>query len=60
MLNVFGHSGFPVTSSVEYGACTLRFSIDPTATYRAALAYRELSRNPPGRGPASSCDTRQT
>jgi GNAT superfamily N-acetyltransferase len=44
MLDVFHHSGFPVTSSIEYGTVTLRFPIEPTDAYRAALAGREVSR----------------
>ena len=44
MLDVFHHSGFPVTSSVEYGTVTLRFPIEPTDAYEAALADREASR----------------
>jgi GNAT superfamily N-acetyltransferase len=44
MLDVFHHSGFPVTSSVEYGTVTLRFPIEPTDDYRAALDNRETSR----------------
>jgi GNAT superfamily N-acetyltransferase len=44
MLDVFHHSGFPATSSVEYGTVTLRFPIEPTEAYRAALHDREASR----------------
>jgi GNAT superfamily N-acetyltransferase len=44
MLDVFHHSGFPVTSSVEYGTVTLRFPIEATDDYRAALDDRETSR----------------
>ena len=44
MLDVFHHSGFPVSSSVEYGTITLRFPIERTEAYRAALADRETSR----------------
>ena len=44
MLDVFRHSGFPVSSSVEYGTVTLRFPIEPTDSYRAALADRQASR----------------
>jgi hypothetical protein len=43
MLGVFHHAGFPVTSSVEYGTVTLRFPIEPTEAYRAALTDRETS-----------------
>ena len=44
MLDVFHHSGFPATSSVEYGTVTLRFPIEPTDAYLAALNDREASR----------------
>jgi GNAT superfamily N-acetyltransferase len=44
MLDVFRHSGFPVSSSVEYGTVTLRFPITPCEEYRAALAQREETR----------------
>jgi GNAT superfamily N-acetyltransferase len=44
MLDVFRHSGFPISSSVEYGTVTLRFPIEPTDSYRAALADRGASR----------------
>jgi GNAT superfamily N-acetyltransferase len=44
MLDIFHHSGFPVTSTVEYGTVTLRFPIEPTDAYRAALDDREASR----------------
>jgi GNAT superfamily N-acetyltransferase len=44
MLDVFRHAGFPVTSSIEYGTVTLRFPIEPTDAYEAALADREASR----------------
>jgi GNAT superfamily N-acetyltransferase len=44
MLDVFRHSGFRVRSSVEYGTVTLRFPIEPTDAYRAALGDREASR----------------
>lgn len=44
MLDVFRHAGFPISSSVEYGTVTLRFPIEPTETYRAALACREAER----------------
>ena len=47
MLDVFRHAGFPVTSGVEYGTVTLRFSIVPTDDYRAALAAREAIRQVP-------------
>jgi GNAT superfamily N-acetyltransferase len=44
MLDVFRHAGFPVSSSVEYGTVNLHFPIEPTDSYRAALADREASR----------------
>jgi GNAT superfamily N-acetyltransferase len=53
MLDVFHHSGFPVTSSVEYGTVTLRFPIEPTDAYRAALGDREASRRRLGRRQAT-------
>lgn len=52
MLDVFRHAGFPVTSSVEYGTVTLRFPIEPTDAYEAALADREVSRQRGGDGQA--------
>lgn len=44
MLDVFHHSGFPVSSSIEYGTVILHFRIEPTESYRASLAEREYSR----------------
>jgi GNAT superfamily N-acetyltransferase len=44
MLDVFHHSGFHVSSTIEYGTVILHFSIEPTDAYRAALANREASR----------------
>jgi GNAT superfamily N-acetyltransferase len=44
MLDVFHHSGFPVSSSVEYGTAILRFPIAPTDDYLAALDERESAR----------------
>jgi len=44
MLDVFHHSGFPVSSNIEYGTVTFHFPIEPTAAYREALAGRETSR----------------
>jgi GNAT superfamily N-acetyltransferase len=60
MLSVFRHAGFPITSSIEYGTATLRFSISPTAAYRAALAAREATRGWPAKGQASPCEIGQT
>jgi len=45
MLDVFRHAGFPVSSSIEYGTVTLRFPIQLTDDYRAALAAREATRS---------------
>ena len=45
MLDVFRHAGFCLASSVEYGTVTLRFPIEPTEKYRAALAERESRRH---------------
>jgi GNAT superfamily N-acetyltransferase len=56
MLDVFHHSGFPVTSSVEYGTVTLRFPIEPTDAYRAALDDRKASRQCPSSAPATTHD----
>jgi GNAT superfamily N-acetyltransferase len=50
MLDVFHHAGFPVTSRVEYGTVILHFPIEPTDSYRAALAERESSRQQRSRG----------
>jgi GNAT superfamily N-acetyltransferase len=47
MLDVFRHTGFPVTSSIEYGTVILRFPIAPTDEYLAALAAREARRGTP-------------
>jgi GNAT superfamily N-acetyltransferase len=44
MLDVFHHSGFPVTSAVEHETVSLRFPIEPTDAYRASLNDREASR----------------
>jgi GNAT superfamily N-acetyltransferase len=44
MLDVFHHAGFPIDSSVEYGTVILRFPIEPTEAYDAALTERERSR----------------
>ena len=40
MLDVFRHTGFPVSARTEYGTVTLRFPIAPTADYEAARARR--------------------
>ena len=57
MLDVFRHAGFPIASSVEYGTVTLRFPIEPTEAYRAALADREASRQALEESQDSSCGT---
>jgi GNAT superfamily N-acetyltransferase len=44
MLDVFHHAGFPISWSVEYGTVILRFPIEPTEAYHAALTERERSR----------------
>jgi GNAT superfamily N-acetyltransferase len=59
MLDVFYHSGFPVTSSVEYGTVTLRFPIESTENYRAALDDRESSRHWRGESPTTIHDVRE-
>lgn len=40
MLDVFRHTGFPVSAHTEYGTVTLRFPIAATAEYEAARARR--------------------
>jgi GNAT superfamily N-acetyltransferase len=45
MLDVFGHAGFLVSSSVDYGTVTLRFSIEITDAYQSALSRREAERS---------------
>ncbi len=40
MLEVFSHSGFPITRHYEYGTVSLRFPITPTSSYQASLAHR--------------------
>jgi GNAT superfamily N-acetyltransferase len=44
MLNVFHHSGFEITTRVEYGTVWLRFGIEMSEKYRAALAARDQTR----------------
>jgi GNAT superfamily N-acetyltransferase len=44
MLDVFRHTGFPVSTTIEFGTVVLRFPIEPTATYLAALESREATR----------------
>ena len=40
MLDVFFHSGFDVTSQLEYGTVSLRFPLEPTPRSEAARAER--------------------
>ena len=57
MLDVFHHAGFSVTSTIEFGSVTLRFSIEPTERYRVALAERETRRHlTPAMHPAAPND----
>lgn len=51
MLDVFRHTGFPVTSSIEYGTVILRFPIAPTEEYATVLASREARRGTPQGAP---------
>ena len=44
MLEVFTHSGFPITRSYEYGTVSLRFPIARTASYDASSRSRQTSR----------------
>jgi GNAT superfamily N-acetyltransferase len=44
MLDVFHHSGFEVSSKIECGVVSLRFGIEMTESYRAALAARDQMR----------------
>jgi GNAT superfamily N-acetyltransferase len=45
MLDVFHHSGFDVSSKIDYGTVWLRFGIEMTESYRDALAARDKTRN---------------
>ncbi|MFZ0251435.1 MAG: GNAT family N-acetyltransferase [Acidimicrobiales bacterium] len=45
MLDVFHHSGFDVSSTIEYGTVFLRFEIGITDSYRVALAARDEHRH---------------
>lgn len=51
MLKVFHHSGFDVSTRIEYGTVFLSFGIEITESYLAALAirdeHRRISRIPP-------------
>ena len=44
MLDVFHHSGFEVSTKVDYGTVWLRFRIDMSDAYRRALAARDEDR----------------
>jgi GNAT superfamily N-acetyltransferase len=44
MLDVFHHSGFEVWSKIECGVVSLRFGIEMTESYRAALSARDRMR----------------
>jgi GNAT superfamily N-acetyltransferase len=50
MLDVFIHSGFPVATKTDQDIVALRFPIEPSDAYRAALANRQASRMVSGRG----------
>jgi GNAT superfamily N-acetyltransferase len=60
MLDVFRHAGFPITSSVECGTVTLRFPIEPTDAYRAALAGRDTQRQVTHVSRLSTCTRQRT
>ncbi len=47
MLDVFFHSGFLVSTGCEYGTLTLRFPIEPTEAYWAAVDWRKKLRQEP-------------
>jgi GNAT superfamily N-acetyltransferase len=44
MLNVFLHSGFPVSQETQFGTVYLRFPIAPTPSSRQAIAMRDATR----------------
>ena len=44
MLDVFHHSGFEVSTKVDYGTVWLRFGIEMSESYRRALAARDEDR----------------
>ena len=44
MLDVFHHSGFDVSTKVEYGTVFLRFGIEMSESYREAFAARDENR----------------
>jgi GNAT superfamily N-acetyltransferase len=47
MLDIFFHSGFLVSTGCEYGILTLRFPIEPTEAYWAAVEWRKKLRQEP-------------
>ena len=47
MLDIFFHSGFLVSTGCEYGIVTLRFPIEPTEAYWAAVDWRKKLRQEP-------------
>jgi GNAT superfamily N-acetyltransferase len=47
MLDVFRHSGYPLSTRIEYGTVTVRFPIALTGKAAAALEAREALRGPP-------------
>jgi GNAT superfamily N-acetyltransferase len=48
MLDVFHHSGYPVSASIDGGVVSLRFPIAETERSRAVVAAREATRCPGG------------
>jgi GNAT superfamily N-acetyltransferase len=44
MLDVFHHSGFDVSTKIDYGTVWLRFGIEMSESYRGALAARDENR----------------
>jgi len=44
MLDVFHHSGFDMSTKIDYGTVWLRFGIEMTESYRMALAARDENR----------------
>lgn len=44
MLDVFHHSGFDISTKIDYGTVWLRFGIEMTESYRRALAARDENR----------------
>lgn len=44
MLDVFHHSGFDVSTKIDFGTVRLRFGIEMTESYRHALAERDENR----------------